>query len=110
MEAARFFSQWATCPRRSVGAVIVRDGRILASGYNGSLPGEPHCTDAGCLMVDGHCKRTVHAEMNALCAAARFGTALDGSVCYVTLQPCKTCEQALRAAGVTMIRYDEEYQ
>ncbi len=67
----------STCPRASVGAVIVRDNRILSTGYNGSLPSEPHCTEVGCLMINSHCERTIHAETNAVVQAARFGISLD---------------------------------
>src|SRR5690606_5886840 len=70
MTMAHFVATRATCTRRQVGAVIVRDKRILTTGYNGSPPGLPHCSDVGCWIVDGHCVRTIHAEQNALVQAA----------------------------------------
>ncbi len=90
----------ATCPRASVGCVIVKDKRVLSVGYNGSLPGEAHCSDAGCLVVDGHCRRTVHAEANAVAAAAKSGIALEGSQAFVTHTPCADCQKLLTSAGV----------
>mgnify|MGYP001584557723 CR=1 FL=1 len=104
-DIAKLVSSRATCPRASVGAVIVKDKRVIATGYNGALAGEPHCTDAGCIVVGGHCKRTVHAEINALAQAARYGTATDGAVVYVYDSlgrdaPCQECHNALWAAGV----------
>ena len=62
----------STCPRAAVGAVIVRDKRILTTGYNGSPSGLPHCTEVGCLMVNDHCVRTLHAEQNAIIQAAKI--------------------------------------
>lgn len=99
----------ATCPRKAVGCVLVRDRVVLATGYNGSIPGAPHCTDAGCLVVEGHCVRTNHAELNAIAQAARNGTRLDGATAYVTLRPCWPCYRALASAGVREIYYAEKY-
>lgn len=100
----------ATCDRRSVGCAIVDvDGRILATGYNGSSPGAPHCDDAGHLMVRGGCIRTTHAEANAIGHAARSGTALLGSTAYVTCHPCPGCLKLLIAAGVVRVVYLEPY-
>lgn len=98
----------STCPRASVGAVIVHDRRILVTGYNGSLPGERHCvgegsvegTTAGCLMENGHCVRTVHAEVNAVAQAAKLGISIDGASLFCTHQPCPNCTKTLIAAGV----------
>ena len=72
----------STCPRASVGAVIVRDNRILSTGYNGAAPGEPHCMDVGCLMEDNHCQRAIHAETNAVAQAAKYGIAVNGATIY----------------------------
>lgn len=99
----------ATCPRKSVGAVIVRDHRIIATGYNGSPSGWDQCNEVGCHMVDGHCKRAIHAEKNALLYAARHGIALRGATCYVTVRPCLDCFQSLAVAGVNDMRYVESY-
>src|SRR5690625_7423009 len=63
----------STCERLPVGATIVRDNRMIAGGYNGSVSGSAHCIDEGCYLVDGHCVRTIHAEMNAILQCAKFG-------------------------------------
>ena len=73
MNIARQVATRSTCPRKHVGAVIVRDRTILSTGYNGSIRGLPHCSDVGCLMEDGHCVATVHAEANAIIQAAKNG-------------------------------------
>ncbi len=72
----------STCQRASVGAVIVKENRILATGYNGAPEGEDHCTEEGCRMYDGHCIRTIHAEENAILQAAKFGTKVDRAILY----------------------------
>ena len=78
MNIAKEVSSRSTCPRKHVGAVIVRDRRILSTGYNGSLRGLAHCDDVGCLMEDGHCIATVHAEANAILQAAMNGVRIEG--------------------------------
>lgn len=83
MQAALLASR-STCQRLSVGAVLVRDKRIIAGGYNGSVSGDDHCLDAGCYLRDGHCVRTIHAEMNAILQCAKFGASTDGASLYVT--------------------------
>jgi dCMP deaminase len=100
----------STCPRKSVGAVIVRDKAILSTGYNGSVRGAPHCTEAGCLMENGHCIRTVHAEANALVQAARHGTRLEGAEIYVTASPCFNCFKLIANAGIRTVYYGEFYR
>lgn len=100
----------ATCPRLHVGCVLVRDHRLLATGYNGSLPGAEHCEDVGCDIEDGHCVRTLHAEANAVTQAALVGTALAGAVAYTTHQPCWPCSKLLIAAGVCKIRFSSSYR
>lgn len=110
MQIASDVSSRATCLRRSVGAVIVRDKMIVATGYNGSVRGMPHCTDAGCLMQDGSCVRTVHAEGNALVQAARNGARVDGASIYITVFPCWGCARLLFNAGITRIVYAERYR
>ncbi len=103
----------ATCPRRRVGAVLVRDCRVLATGYNGSVRGAPHCDDVGCLIVknDGResCVRTVHAELNAILQCAVNGVSSSGAFLYCTDFPCVNCAKALVQAGVTRIVYLAEY-
>jgi dCMP deaminase len=100
----------STCPRKHVGAVIVREKTILSTGYNGSIRGAPHCTDAGCLMDNEHCVRTVHAEANALIQAARNGVRLDGSEIYVTASPCFNCFKLIVNAGIRTVYYGEFYR
>jgi dCMP deaminase len=91
------------------GCVIVKDRYVLSTGYNGSLPGADHCEDVGCLIVDGHCVRTNHAEMNAICQAARHGVSVDGATAYVTNMPCTTCAKALAAAGIRRVVVFSDY-
>ncbi len=100
----------STCPRKSVGAVIVRDKTVLSTGYNGSLRGAPHCTEVGCLIENDHCVRTVHAEANALVQAARHGTRLEGAEIYVTASPCFSCFKLIANAGLRTIYYGEFYR
>lgn len=109
MELAQVVAKRSTCNRRSVGAVLVRDKRILTTGYNGSPPGQPHCIDEGCLMHEGHCVRAIHAEQNAIIQGALHGIDLRGSTCYVTSAPCVHCSKMLIAAGVRRIVYMDEY-
>lgn len=99
----------STCLRRQVGCVIVRDNRVLVTGYNGSLPGEAHCTEAGCYIHKRHCIRTNHAEVNALSDAANRGVSLAGATAYVTLQPCWNCLKQLLAAGISTVWYIKPY-
>ncbi len=103
LKLAMLASERATCPRMHCGCVIVKDRYVLSTGYNGSLPGSPHCEDEGCLVVENHCVRTNHAEMNAICQAARHGVPLDGASAYVTNMPCTTCAKALVAAGIRRV-------
>jgi len=100
----------STCPRKHVGAVIVRDKTILSTGYNGSVRGAPHCDEAGCMMENGHCVRTVHAEANALIQAARHGIRLEGAEIYVTASPCFDCFKLIANAGLTAIYFGEFYR
>lgn len=103
LKLAMLASERATCPRMHCGCVMVKDRYVLSTGYNGSLPGSPHCEDEGCLIVGNHCVRTNHAEMNAICQAARHGVPLAGSTVYVTNMPCTTCAKALIAAGIVRV-------
>jgi dCMP deaminase len=99
----------STCPRAAVGAVIVREKRILTTGYNGSPTGHPHCTDAGCLMVNDHCVRTLHAEQNAIIQGALHGVDVSRSTIYVTHQPCLVCAKMIINAGIERVVYAGEY-
>ncbi len=103
-------SERATCPRMHCGCVLVKNRFVLSTGYNGSLPGLDHCEDAGCLIVDNHCVRTNHAEMNAIAQAARHGIPIKGATAYVTNMPCTTCAKALLAAGITRIVIFSDYR
>lgn len=109
IDIAMAVSGRSTCPRRSVGAVLVADKRILATGYNGAPEGLPHCTDVGCLMVDGHCLRTLHAEQNALLQAAAHGVSTQGATVYVTAEPCVHCTKMLLNARIARIVYRDAY-
>lgn len=110
MNLARQAATRSTCPRKSVGAVIVRDKTVLSTGYNGSLRGAPHCDEVGCLMENDHCVRTVHAEANAIIQAARNGTRLEGAEIYVTASPCFNCFKLIANAGIRRIFYGEFYR
>ena len=99
----------STCQRLSVGATIVKDNRIIAGGYNGSVAGEVHCIDEGCLIEDGHCIRTIHAEMNALLQCAKQGVSTEGATIYVTHFPCLNCTKSIIQAGIKTIYYAEDY-
>jgi len=100
----------ATCDRKHVGAVIVRDKTILSTGYNGSIRGLDHCDTAGHLMENGHCVRTVHAEANALVQAARNGVRIEGASIYVTASPCWACFRLIANAGIERIAFGEFYR
>jgi dCMP deaminase len=109
MKLAMLASERATCPRMHCGCVLVKDREVVATGYNGSIPGDDHCEDVGCLVVDNHCVRTNHAEMNAIVQAARKGHIIDGGTAYVTNMPCTTCAKALIAAGVKRVVIFSDY-
>ena len=102
-------SERATCPRMHCGCVLVKNKNVIATGYNGSIPGDEHCEDVGCLVVDDHCMRTNHAEMNALMQAAKQGNSVDGATAYVTNMSCTTCAKALIAAGIKRVVVFSDY-
>lgn len=110
MNIAREVSTRSTCDRKFVGAVIVRDKSILATGYNGSIRGLSHCDEDGHLIEDGHCVRTVHAEANAIVQAARHGVRIDGASLYVTASPCWGCFRLVANAGLTRVYFGEFYR
>lgn len=109
MTQATLLSLRSTCTRLSVGAVIVRDRRVIAGGYNGSVSGDVHCIDEGCYLVEGHCVRTIHAEMNAVLQCVKFGVATDGAEVYVTDFPCLQCTKMLLQSGIIKINYLRNY-
>ncbi|MCU1246950.1 MAG: CMP/dCMP deaminase zinc-binding [Acidobacteria bacterium] len=100
----------STCSRKHVGAVIVRDRTVLSTGYNGSLRGMPHCEEVGCIMEDGHCITTVHAEANAILQAAKNGVSVDRGELYTTASPCWNCFKLIANAGIKKIYFGEFYR
>ena len=103
LKLAMLASERATCPRMHCGCILVKDRFVLATGYNGSLPGQPHCEDEGCLVVENHCVRTNHAEINALVQAAIHGVNINGATAYITNMSCTTCAKAMIAAGIKSV-------
>jgi dCMP deaminase len=110
MNIARQAATRATCDRKHVGAVIVRDRTILSTGYNGSIRGMPHCDDIGHMIENTHCVATVHAEANAIIQAAKNGVRIDGSEIYTTASPCWNCFKLIANAGIGAIYYGEFYR
>jgi dCMP deaminase len=110
MNIAREVATRSTCDRKFVGAVVVRDRSILATGYNGSIRGLPHCDEEGHLMEEGHCVRTVHAEANAIVQAAKSGVRIEGAGIYVTASPCWGCFRLIANAGINRIVFGEFYR
>jgi len=115
----RQVAERSTCTRAKVGAVIVRDKNILATGYNGAPAGLPHCTDVGCLVytsrtptgeVEENCFRTIHAEINAIAQAAKNGAAIRDADIYITHTPCIHCFKVLVNTGIRRIFYEREYK
>jgi dCMP deaminase len=102
-------SKRSTCLRAQVGAIIVKDKRILTTGYNGAPKGLPHCLDEGCEIVGGHCVRSLHAEQNAILQAAEYGVPLEGATVYTTHQPCVTCAKMIINAGLVRVVYAGHY-
>lgn len=114
MEVARVLAKRSTCTRGQVGAVLVLERRIIATGYNGSPPGAAECTDVGCDIQEGAesagCQRTIHAEANVIAFAARHGQATAGAVLYSTHGPCLKCAQLIAAAGVSKVVFERPYR
>ena len=125
MLIAKLVSTRSTCNSRPTGAVLVKDRQILATGYNGSMPGAPHCIDE--TMPDGspYCHRRAlkiadvdkynycrasHAEANAIAQAARYGVAIKGAALYVTLQPCFVCLKLLATAHIKRVYFELAYE
>lgn len=117
MEMAQVASKRSTCLRRSVGAVIVKDKRILSTGYNGTPKGMAHCEEVGCLRTKLNVPsgkmhelcRGIHAEQNAVIQAAVHGVSVDGATLYCTHQPCVVCTKILINAGIKRIVYANPY-
>jgi len=117
MEMAHLISKRSTCVRRKVGAVIVKDKRVLTTGYNGSPKGTKHCEELGCIREQMNIPsgtrhelcRGVHAEQNAVIQAAYFGVSIQNSSIYTTTFPCSMCAKILINAGINEIIYSESY-
>lgn len=117
MEMAQLVSSRSTCLRRKVGAVIVKEKRVLSTGYNGSPKGTKHCEELGCIRVKMNVPsgtrhelcRGVHAEQNAVTQAAYVGVSVDGATIYTTTYPCSMCAKILINAGIKEIVYSEGY-
>ena len=117
MDMAHLISTRSTCVRRQVGAVIVKDKRVLTTGYNGSPKGTMHCEDLGCIRDQQNIPsgtrhelcRGVHAEQNAVIQAAYFGISIDGATLYTTTYPCSMCAKILINAGIKEIVYADSY-
>ena len=110
MKIAGIVSERSTCSRLKVGAVLVKDSRPIATGYNGAPKGLPHCDDVGCEMDNGACTRTAHAEANVIAFAARNGIATEGATLYTTHAPCYSCAKLLVNAGIQKIVFGKEYR
>ncbi|MBL7576307.1 dCMP deaminase [Peptoniphilus asaccharolyticus DSM 20463] len=111
LEITEMVATRSTCDRAFVGCVIVNsEHRIVSTGYNGSLSGNPQCDEIGHTMRDGHCIATIHAEMNALLYCAKEGISVKGCTAYVTHFPCLNCTKALIQAGIKAIYYRDAYR
>jgi dCMP deaminase len=118
LEIMRTVSKRGTCDRGHASCVFVKDKQILVTGYAGSPLGFPHCDEVGhdlrkSISEDGiiseHCVRTVHAEQNAICQAARRGVSIDGATVYVNMTPCRTCAMLLINCGIKRVVADKKY-
>lgn len=111
IELAENVATRGTCDRAYVGCVLVNsENRIVSTGYNGSIKGNPHCDEVGHTMRDGHCIATIHAEMNALLYCAKEGISVKDCKAYVTHFPCLNCTKALIQAGISQIYYRNAYR
>jgi len=119
MEIMNTVSKRATCDRGRSGCVIVKDKHILVTGYVGSPKGLPHCDSVGHKMksmvhedktITEHCVRTAHAEMNAICQAAKLGIPLAGATLYCRMTPCRTCAYAIINCGISIVICERKYQ
>jgi dCMP deaminase len=118
MEVAHTIAKRASCDRGRSGCVIARDKQILVTGYVGSPRGLPHCDEVGHLFkqtthedgkITNHCVRTVHAEQNAICQAARMGISLEGSTLYCRMTPCRTCAMLIINCGIVSVICEWKY-
>ena len=109
MQIANVVAIRSTCDKASVGCVIVKDRRIVATGYNGAPSGMEHCIEVGCLIKDGHCIRSLHAEVNAILMCAEHGVSTRGAIVYTTMLPCWHCSLMLINAGIKKIYFANDY-
>ena len=117
MDITRLVAKRSTCLRRHVGAILVKDKRILATGYNGAPAGMKHCEEIGCLREDASIPsgerhelcRALHAEQNAIIQAAYHGISINGSILYCTNKPCVICTKMIINAGIKIIYYEDGY-
>ena len=118
LEVMHALAKRATCSRGRTACVIVKDNQLIASGYVGSPPGLPHCDEVGHLMkkmvnedgsISDHCVRTIHAEQNAICQAARRGVSIEGATISCKLAPCRTCAMLLIACGIKRVVAEFKY-
>ncbi len=110
MKMAETVAYMGTCDRLYVGCVIVKEKRVIATGFNGSVSGLPHCDDVGHLLSsEGRCIRTVHAEQNAILQCAKHGISTAGAVAYVTHEPCEHCTKFLIQAGINKVYFLHSY-
>jgi dCMP deaminase len=106
LDIAGTVSNRSTCPRLQVGCVITQGNRIIATGYNGAPGGKAHCYDEGCLLINDHCSRANHAEMNAIMFTGNYTKFLSA---YVTHKPCLVCEALLKSHNIKRVFYRKEY-
>ena len=117
MDMAELVSKRSTCIRRAIGAVIVKDNRLLTTGYNGAPINIEHCIDVGCLREELNVPsgerhelcRGIHAEQNAIIQAARYGIKINGSIMFCTNQPCSICSKMIINAGIKKVYYRDRY-
>jgi len=117
MTIAEMVAKRSTCLRRHVGAILVKDKRILATGYNGAPAGLKHCEEVGCIRQDTSIPsgerhelcRGLHAEQNAIIQAGYHGISIAGSILYCTNKPCVICSKMLINAGIVKIFYEKGY-
>ncbi len=119
LKVADTISKRATCDRGQSGCVIALDNQILVAGYVGSPPGFPHCDDVGHQIkevkhqdgsVTEHCVRTIHAEQNAICQAARRGISISGATLYTRMTPCRVCAMLIISCGIKRVVCERRYQ
>lgn len=111
MALARILGARSSCNRLHAGSILVKDKRIISSGYNGAAPGLPSCDEAGHLLEDGHCVRTIHAEHNAILQTAQMGgISTKGATMYTKYNPCIHCAKYVIAAGVIRVVVGQVYR